>query len=414
MRDPRIAYMVFSPLCGGWLTGKYGRDQGFPDGSRMTQRPEPYEHLLNERTFDALDALKAFARPPRDLDGRRRARVAARRRAHRPGRDRARPSRTSRAAARGDRAAAYARRTRRSGGYVPTMSVLILNHDDVHAALEPEACERAMAAVLTAHGRGEAYFPLRSVMIAPGAPGFMGLMPAYSGGTGDGDPGVFALKAICLMRGNPARGLDAHQGIVTLFDHDTGVPTAVINASAVTEIRTAAVTAVATRALSREGSTVLAILGAGVQAKAHLRALRGMRDWREVRVYAPDRRARAGRRRLASRARRWRRAGARRSRAPTWSSSRRARASRCSSTPGWRRARTSTRSARANPSSRDPGRDGRRRGAVLRQPRVAAQRGRRVHARDQGGGDLRRGSRPGRARRAAGRQGAGSQPTTRS
>ncbi len=55
-----IAYMVFSPLCGGWLTGKYGRDRGFPDGSRMTQRPEPYEHLLNERTFDALDALKAF------------------------------------------------------------------------------------------------------------------------------------------------------------------------------------------------------------------------------------------------------------------------------------------------------------------------------------------------------------------
>ena len=53
-----IAYMVFSPLCGGWLTGKYGRDQGFPDGSRMTQRPEPYEHLLNERTFDALDALR--------------------------------------------------------------------------------------------------------------------------------------------------------------------------------------------------------------------------------------------------------------------------------------------------------------------------------------------------------------------
>ena len=161
------------------------------------------------------------------------------------------------------------------------MSVLILSHDDVHAALEPEQCERAMAAVLTAHGRGEAYFPLRSVMIAPGAPGFMGLMPAYSAGTGDGDQGVFALKAICLMRGNPARGLDAHQGIVTLFDHDTGVPTAVINASAVTEIRTAAVTAVATRALSREDSTVLAVLGAGVQAKAHLRALRGMRGWSE-------------------------------------------------------------------------------------------------------------------------------------
>jgi aryl-alcohol dehydrogenase-like predicted oxidoreductase len=55
-----ISYMVFSPLCGGWLTGKYGRDHGFPSGSRMTQRPEPYEHLLNEPTFDALDALRAF------------------------------------------------------------------------------------------------------------------------------------------------------------------------------------------------------------------------------------------------------------------------------------------------------------------------------------------------------------------
>jgi ornithine cyclodeaminase len=167
------------------------------------------------------------------------------------------------------------------------MSVLILNHDDVHAALEPEECERAMTAVLSAHARGEAYFPLRSMMWPPGAPGLMGLMPAYSGGTGDGDPGVFALKVICLMRDNPARGLDAHQGVVTLFDHDTGLPTAVMNASAITEIRTAAVTAAATRALARDDATVLAILGAGVQARSHLRAFRGMRDWQESRVYAP-------------------------------------------------------------------------------------------------------------------------------
>lgn len=56
-----IAYTVFSPLCGGWLTGKYRRDQRYPDGSRMTQRPEPYEHLATARTFDALDALRSFA-----------------------------------------------------------------------------------------------------------------------------------------------------------------------------------------------------------------------------------------------------------------------------------------------------------------------------------------------------------------
>ena len=74
---------------------------------------------------------------------------------------------------------------------------------------------------------------------------------------------------------------------MTLFDGDTGIPTAILNASAVTEIRTAAVTAVATRRLAREDSTVLTILGSGVQARAHLRALRDVRDWAQVRLFSP-------------------------------------------------------------------------------------------------------------------------------
>ncbi len=57
-----LAYLAFSPLSGGWLTGKYRRGEAYPGGSRMTQRPEPYERLVDERTFDALDALGAFAR----------------------------------------------------------------------------------------------------------------------------------------------------------------------------------------------------------------------------------------------------------------------------------------------------------------------------------------------------------------
>jgi ornithine cyclodeaminase/alanine dehydrogenase-like protein (mu-crystallin family) len=162
--------------------------------------------------------------------------------------------------------------------------VLVLSDADVHAALTPEACERAMAEVLIAQSTGAAYAPLRNVMMPPGAPGFMGLMPAYAR---DDEGGGFALKAICLMPGNPARGLDSHQGTVTLFDGDTGIPTAILNASAVTEIRTAAVTAVATRRLSREDSTVLTILGSGVQARAHLRALRDVRDWTQVRLFSP-------------------------------------------------------------------------------------------------------------------------------
>ena len=162
-------------------------------------------------------------------------------------------------------------------------SVLILSHADVLAALPPDECADAMAAVLAAHARGEAHMPLRSVVRFPGAEGFMGLMPAWRGGPNP----VFALKSLCLMPGNPARGLDTHQGTVTLYDGEIGVPTAVLDASAVTGVRTAAVSAVATRLLAREDARILAILGAGVQARAHLQALARVRPFDEIRVYSP-------------------------------------------------------------------------------------------------------------------------------
>jgi ornithine cyclodeaminase/alanine dehydrogenase-like protein (mu-crystallin family) len=166
------------------------------------------------------------------------------------------------------------------------MRVLILSHGDVQAALPPEACAEAMAAVLAEHARGGTYLPLRSVIMPPGAAGFMGLMPGWRGQQ-QGRDAVFALKAVCIMPGNPARGLDAHQGLVTLFDGETGVPTAILDASAVTAIRTAAVTAVATALLARPDARTLAILGAGMQARAHLRALANVRGFEQVRVYAP-------------------------------------------------------------------------------------------------------------------------------
>jgi ornithine cyclodeaminase/alanine dehydrogenase-like protein (mu-crystallin family) len=165
------------------------------------------------------------------------------------------------------------------------MRVLVLSRNDVRAALTPAACAEAMADVLVARARGEAYMPLRSVMRPSGAAGLMGLMPAWRGDRGEG--AVFALKAICLMPGNPARGLDAHQGTVTLFDGETGQPTAILDASAITAIRTAAVTALATRVLAREDARELAIIGAGVQGATHIEALRGVRDFEAVRVYAP-------------------------------------------------------------------------------------------------------------------------------
>ena len=163
--------------------------------------------------------------------------------------------------------------------------VLVLSHDDVNAVLQPAACADAMADVLAAQARGEAFVPLRTVTAPPGAQGFIGLMPGWRGAHGDeGD--AFALKAICLIPSNPSRGLDTHQGTVTLFDGETGIPTAILDASAITAIRTAAVTAVATRTLAREDSGTLTILGGGVQARAHVTALADRFD--ELRVFSPS------------------------------------------------------------------------------------------------------------------------------
>jgi ornithine cyclodeaminase/alanine dehydrogenase-like protein (mu-crystallin family) len=166
------------------------------------------------------------------------------------------------------------------------MRALVLGHREVLAALPLQACAQAMTAVLTEHARGATYMPLRSVMMAPGAAGFLGLMPAWRGPQPD-HAAVFALKAVTVIPGNPARGLDAHQGLVTLFDGETGVPIAILDASAITAVRTAAVTAVATGLLARHGARTLAILGAGTQGRAHLRALGG--GYEQVLVYAPAR-----------------------------------------------------------------------------------------------------------------------------
>ena len=160
--------------------------------------------------------------------------------------------------------------------------MIVLTEDDVRELLDMESCIAAMEAVLASLARGELYQPLRSVARPPGADGFIGLMPAYRGGASP----AYSLKEIVVTPDNPARGLDAHQGSVLLHDGRTGELVAVLNASPVTEIRTAAVSAVATRALARGGAQRVAILGAGVQARAHARAMRAVLGDPELRVWA--------------------------------------------------------------------------------------------------------------------------------
>ncbi len=164
------------------------------------------------------------------------------------------------------------------------MSVLVLSEAEVGEHLAMGECIEAMERALGELARGESYMPLRLAMRGPGASGLLGLMPAYRGGATP----VYSLKAVGVFPENPRIGLDAHQGIVTLFDGENGRPTAILNASAVTAIRTAAVTALATRLLAREDAGVLAMLGSGVQAQAHLRALALVREFAEVRVFSPN------------------------------------------------------------------------------------------------------------------------------
>lgn len=162
------------------------------------------------------------------------------------------------------------------------MSALILSEKEVTEHLDPAECIEAMAGALGSLARGEAFMPLRSVVRGPGSAGMLGLMPAHRGG----EVPAYSLKAVCIFPENPSLGLDSHQGIVTLFDGRTGVPTAVLNASALTAIRTAAVTALATRLLAREDAVSLAIIGSGVQAHAHLRSLLLVRRFADVRIHS--------------------------------------------------------------------------------------------------------------------------------
>jgi ornithine cyclodeaminase/alanine dehydrogenase-like protein (mu-crystallin family) len=160
--------------------------------------------------------------------------------------------------------------------------VIVLSEHDVRELLDMESCIAAMEDVLASLARGELFQPLRSVARPPGAPGFIGLMPAHRGGAAP----VYALKEIVVTPDNPTRGLDAHQGAVLLHEGQTGELVAIMNASPVTEIRTAAVSAVATRALARPGAGRVAILGAGVQARAHVDAMRSALDDPEIRIWA--------------------------------------------------------------------------------------------------------------------------------
>jgi ornithine cyclodeaminase len=163
---------------------------------------------------------------------------------------------------------------------------LLLDAEAVQELLPVSACIGVMKQALTALARKEAANPLRTVIRT--AEGAVAAMPAY-----DGDSAVGA-KIVAVVPGNVSTGLPTHLGLVLLLDAHNGVPLAIVDATSITAIRTAAVSGVATDALAREDASICAIIGTGVQAAAHVAAMTAVRPIRSVRIVSRDF-ARAGR-----------------------------------------------------------------------------------------------------------------------
>jgi ornithine cyclodeaminase len=161
------------------------------------------------------------------------------------------------------------------------MRVLVVDRAGVEELLPMDACIGAMADALATLSRGDAILPLRQVLLLRDGSGAFAVMPAVLG-----SPPAIGVKAITVFPGNHGTELDSHQGAVLLFEAERGRLLAVMDAGAITAIRTAAVSAVATRALAREDAGDLAILGTGVQARSHLDALRLVRPLRRVRAFS--------------------------------------------------------------------------------------------------------------------------------
>jgi alanine dehydrogenase len=159
--------------------------------------------------------------------------------------------------------------------------MLILSQGDVERLLPMRECIAIMATTLATLARGDAILPLRTVIRIPQSSDAFGIMPAYLG-----SPKTIGAKIVTVYPGNHGTQLDSHQGAVLLFDSANGSLAALLDATAITTIRTAAASAVATRLLAREQASTLAIIGSGVQARAHVEAMCLVRPISSLRIWS--------------------------------------------------------------------------------------------------------------------------------
>jgi thiomorpholine-carboxylate dehydrogenase len=157
---------------------------------------------------------------------------------------------------------------------------LYLDEQAVRAHLRMADLIPAMEQALIRFSAGEVTQPVRSGITVEPAGGLFFMMPAHSEGLG--------VKIVTFFPGNAKRGIHTHMATILLADPETGAPLAVMDGRLITEMRTAAVSAAATKLLADPAASVLAILGSGVQARSHWEALRTVREFKEVRVWSPN------------------------------------------------------------------------------------------------------------------------------
>ena len=159
------------------------------------------------------------------------------------------------------------------------IETLIVNQAEVPRLLPMKDCIEVMARAFAALVRSEATMPQRQIVWLGDRSGALGLMPAHLSGLG-----ALGLKAVTFFPRNEGTELDSHQGAVLLFEAGRGRLLAIIDATSLTSVRTAAVSGLATRLLAREDAGDLALVGSGVEARTHLEAMLAVRKLRRVRV----------------------------------------------------------------------------------------------------------------------------------
>jgi ornithine cyclodeaminase/alanine dehydrogenase-like protein (mu-crystallin family) len=159
--------------------------------------------------------------------------------------------------------------------------MLFLDEQQVRKHLRMEELIPAMEKALRDFSAGKVTQPVRQVISVDPPGGFYGMMPALT-------PEGLGQKIVTFYPPNAERGIPTHMAIILLNDPQTGAPLAVIDGRLITEMRTAAVSAAATKLLASPDAKILAILGSGVQARSHVEALRLVRNFEEIRVWSPN------------------------------------------------------------------------------------------------------------------------------